>query len=72
MRSTPRIAAGALLALLALPTFPTGAPAAAQEIPLQKDGHFPEIYFPTAGDGALKSVLSFRGKKTVLHIFASW
>lgn len=33
---------------------------------------FPEILLPSAEDGRPLSVASFRGKKTILHVFASW
>lgn len=33
---------------------------------------FPEIVLPAMDDGSPVSITMFRGKKTVLHIFASW
>lgn len=33
---------------------------------------FPEIVLPAMDDGSPASITMFRGKKTVLHIFASW
>ena len=33
---------------------------------------FPDIHFPTLSGGKLRSVASFRGRKLVLHVFASW
>ena len=32
---------------------------------------FPEIVLPTL-DGEMRSIADFRGKKVVLHVFASW
>lgn len=61
-----RIAAGGLiLALLA-------APLGAREFKMETGQPFPTIYLPTLAGGELRSVASFRGKKLVLHIFASW
>ncbi len=34
--------------------------------------YFPEIALPSAEDGNPLSLARFRGKKTILHIFASW
>ncbi len=33
---------------------------------------FPTMIFPYLGDGRPGSVADFRGKKLILHIFASW
>ena len=33
---------------------------------------FPEITLPSAKDGTPMSIASFRGKKLILHVFASW
>jgi len=33
---------------------------------------FPDLSFPSLIDGKLTSVSAFRGKKTILHVFASW
>lgn len=33
---------------------------------------FPEIALPSLNDGALTSLAAFRGKKIILHVFASW
>ncbi len=33
---------------------------------------FPDFPLPRLDDGAPSAVSSFRGRKTVLHIFASW
>jgi len=33
---------------------------------------FPETVFPALEDGSPMSIRSFRGKKVLLHVFASW
>jgi hypothetical protein len=33
---------------------------------------FPTMVFPSLEDGRPRSVADFRGKKLILHIFASW
>lgn len=33
---------------------------------------FPTMVFPSLRDGRPRSVADFRGKKLILHIFASW
>ena len=33
---------------------------------------FPEIVLPSAADSRPLTLAQFRGKKTILHIFASW
>ena len=33
---------------------------------------FPTIYLPSLHDGKLQSVASFRQRKLMLHVFASW
>lgn len=33
---------------------------------------FPTILFPSLEDGAPMSVADYRGKRLILHIFASW
>ncbi len=59
-------AAGVLLSLIVT------APASAEEVDLREGQPFPEIFLPTLSGDGLKSVSSFRGKKLVLHVFASW
>ena len=63
---TTATAAGMLLSLL------VAAPAGAQEVNLREGQPFPEIFLPTLTGDGLRSVSSFRGKKLVLHVFASW
>ena len=45
---------------------------AAIEIGMKPGQTFPLIGLPALGDGQPSSVRAFRGKKTLLHIFASW
>ena len=33
---------------------------------------FPEIVLPSLEDGSPTSITAYRGRKVVLHIFASW
>lgn len=33
---------------------------------------FPEIVLPSLEDGAPMSIADFRGRKVLLHVFASW
>ena len=39
---------------------------------LEVGQHFPTTAFPALEDGRPSSITEFRGKKVVLHIFASW
>ena len=41
--------------------------------PVIKAGEpFPALVLPTMTDGSPASITDFRGKKVVLHVFASW
>lgn len=33
---------------------------------------FPNLTLPSLEDGSPSSIVQFRGKKTLLHVFASW
>ncbi len=33
---------------------------------------FPDLVLPSLEDGGPSSIVQFRGKKTLLHVFASW
>jgi len=33
---------------------------------------FPDLVFPSIDDGRPTSIAAYRGKKVLLHIFASW
>jgi len=64
-------AAAASLTTFAVP----GAAALAQQglppIPFQVGQSFPRIPLPST-DGRPASIADFRGKKLILHVFASW
>ena len=44
----------------------------ADEQDLRVGQYFPAIFLPSLGGGKLRSISSFRGKKLILHVFASW
>lgn len=49
------------------------APAAsAAETGLDVGNRFPELVLPSLADGDPLSIASFRGRKLVLHVWASW
>lgn len=55
----------------------SGSGSGAQE--RERPGHgfrvgepFPAISLPTLEDGELRSIADFRGRKVILHVFASW
>ena len=53
----------------------TGGTAAAQQLPptgFDPGGVFPTTAFPSLADGTPMSVADFRGKRVILHVFASW
>jgi hypothetical protein len=41
-------------------------------VELKSGQPFPEIFLPKLADGRPGAVSQFRGKKLILHIFASW
>lgn len=49
-----------------------GAGALAQTPQFEVGRPFPDIVLPSLEDGRPTSIADFRGKKVVLHIFASW
>jgi hypothetical protein len=55
---------------LALAT--SAAWAQAPETGLEVGQRFPELVLPSAEDGRPMSIADFRGKRVVLHVFASW
>ncbi len=65
MRFIHRIAA-ALAAVLVLSCAASG-----QAAQLKQGQPFPSLVFPDL-DGEPKSIADFTGKKTILHIYASW
>ena len=44
----------------------------AAEYGLEKGKLFPDFTLPTLAGGEHRSIGSFRGKRVVLHVFASW
>ena len=57
--------AGALLAFGA-------GPAGAMPAPFVENEPFPTIAMPSMSDGSSASIADYRGKKLILHLFASW
>jgi hypothetical protein len=47
-------------------------PLGAQEIPVRVDEPFPALVLPSSTDGSPLSIEQFRGRKVLLHQFASW
>ena len=63
------------LALALLPVLLAGALAAsldAEEVPVRVGQPFPALVLPALADGAPLSIEQFRGRKVLLHQFASW
>jgi hypothetical protein len=60
--------------MLALPLGSTAdAQASDSPIPQIEVGKpFPGLFFPSLEDGKLTSMSAFLGKKTIVHVFASW
>ena len=49
-----------------------GAGASAQSPQFEVGQPFPEIVLPSLEDGRPTSIADYRGKKVILHVFASW
>ena len=47
-------------------------PADASPRGFQVGGRFPDLVLPALDDGRPLSIASFRGRKLVLHVWASW
>lgn len=62
-------AMGALLFAACGSTVDVTAPA---DIAVEVGKPFPNLILPALEDGSPSSILQFRGKKTLLHVFASW
>ena len=63
------------LTLALLPLLLAGAlPASleAEEVPVRVGQPFPALVLPALADGAPLSIDRFRGRKVLLHQFASW
>ncbi len=68
MRST-----APLLGLLLLAGCATEKPMTfPEDVRIEVGQPFPGLILPTLEDGSPSAVARFRGKKTLLHIFASW
>ena len=48
------------------------APAAQAGPNLQEGRPFPNLVLPSMTDGRPTSIADFRGRKVILHVFASW
>ncbi len=64
--STPQTLVAATALAAALSPFVVGAPG------LQEGEPFPLLVLPSMTDGRPMSLADFRGRKVVLHVFASW
>lgn len=47
-------------------------PGSARAREIQEGSAFPDLRLPQLGDGKLRSLSEFRGRKTLLLVFASW
>lgn len=68
MRSLAALAPLMLLAACAAPE-PAAIPL---DVTIEVGRPFPNIALPRLEDGSPASIAQFRGKKTLLHVFASW
>ena len=64
--STPQNLVAATALAAALSPVVVGAPG------LQEGEPFPDIVLPSMTDGRPMSLADFRGRKVILHVFASW
>lgn len=62
--------AAAVVALASCGSSPEAA--VPEDMRIEVGKPFPDLLLPTLADGRPASLASFRGKKTLLHIFASW
>ena len=60
------------LTSLALGSAAMLAPAGAQRAGLEVGQRFPEVVLPSLDGGEPLSIGAFRGRKVVLHVWASW
>ncbi|NNF28371.1 MAG: hypothetical protein HKO53_01295 [Gemmatimonadetes bacterium] len=61
--------------VMAAASLGTGSTSTAQQLPptgFDPGRAFPTTAFPSLADGTPMSVADFRGKRVILHIFASW
>lgn len=66
--ATYRYGKGILFAFL-ISIMPSAEPLAGE---LKPGDPFPSLILPSVADGQPNSMLAYRGRKTVLHVFASW
>jgi hypothetical protein len=45
---------------------------APSDVAIEVGKPFPDLILPSLEDGSPSSIVQFRGKKTLLHVFASW
>ena len=50
----------------------SGQQAARRPGPFEVGRPFPVLALPDAADGKSRSIAEFRGRKIILHVFASW
>jgi len=70
MKSSRQLLTSIALGSVAMLSTPFSA--MAQEEGLQIGDRFPEIVLPSLENGTPLSIASFRGRKLVLHVWASW
>ncbi len=67
-----RVRVAGLLPAALLLLSATAADAQRPDIPFEVGQPFPDLTLPSAEDGKPLSIRDFRGRKVVLHVFASW
>jgi len=63
---------GAIAALVSFFALAVGASPARSAVTIQAGKPFPNLVLPALEDGSPRSLLDYRGRKVVLHVFASW
>jgi len=63
----PRRSLPAVLLVAALPL-----PSGAEDVPVRVGQAFPALVLPALADGSPLAIERFRGRKVLLHQFASW
>ena len=71
-RTMRAIGAAGLIALLLAAESITAAPAQRLDPRFEVGEPFPDFAFPSLEDGTPTTISDFRGKKLLLHVFASW
>lgn len=66
------LAAGGLTGIMLTRNPEQAAPPKTDTVEFHEGQMFPALIFPRLRDGRPGSVADFRGKKLILHIFASW